>query len=154
MKHSDTCTLLTAQFEGLRTAAYQDGNGKWTIGYGHTHNVKAGDTCTEPQARAWLAEDLDWTDVVLSKMVKVPLEQNEWDALCDFVFNIGSGNFETSTCLAKLNVGDKGGAIESICYLGSDDKYHGWVIVAGEVSSWQVRRRQAEQALFRTLETV
>ncbi len=151
MTHSPACVLLTTQFEGLRTTAYQDGNGIWTLGYGHTQGVKEGDTCTVEQARQWLSDDLGTADAALNRLVKVPLEQNEWDALCDLCYNIGQGNFEHSTCLTLLNQDDKAGAINSICYW-DNDQWHGWVFVAGQASQGLVRRRQAEQALFSTLE--
>ena len=148
MTHSQNAVSLACQFEGLRLAAYRDGNGIWTIGYGHTAGVKEGDTCTTLQANQWLSEDMGVADAALTRLVHVELNQNQWDALCDFVFNIGQGNFAGSSCLAMLNQGDGAGAIRSICYLGDDEKYHGWIIVAGEASSGLVRRRQAEQALF------
>lgn len=151
MTHSPACTLLTAHFESLRTVAYQDGNGIWTLGYGHTEGVKEGDTCTYEQAKAWLSQDLGIADAALNLLVDVALDQNEWDALCDFVYNIGQGNFATSTCLKLLNQDDKAGAINSICY-NDNDQWHGWVFVAGQVSHGLVVRRQAEQALFNTLE--
>lgn len=147
MTHSDACVLLTAQFEGFRPTAYQDGNGIWTLGYGHTEGVKAGDTCTTTQAQQWLSEDLGVADAALTRLVKVGLDQNQWDALVDLCYNIGQGNFASSTCLSLLNQGDEAGAINSICYW-DNDQWHGWVIVAGEVSPGLVRRRQAEQALF------
>ena len=147
MTHSEGCVLLTAQFEGCRLDAYLDGNGIPSIGYGHTAGVKAGDTCTQVQARQWLSEDLGVADAALARLVKIELDQNQWDALCDFCYNIGQGNFAESTCLKLLNQGDEAGAINSICYW-DNDTWHGWVIVAGEVSPGLVRRRQAEQALF------
>lgn len=151
MTHSSVCTALTAQFEGLETTAYQDQNGILTIGYGHTGDVREGDTCTKQQALDWLSSDLEVADAALNRLVHVALNQNEWDALCDFVFNIGQGNFENSTCLARLNAGDTQGAIDSICYWDNGE-WHGWVIAAGKVDPGLVRRRQAEQALFNTME--
>jgi lysozyme len=146
--HSPACTTLTASFESFRPTAYQDGNGVWTLGYGRAIGITEGMTCTLAQAQEWLSEDLGVADAALTRLVKVGLNQNQWDAICDFVFNIGQGHFAGSSCLAMLNQGDGAGAIRSICYLGDDEKYHGWVIVAGEASPGLVRRRQAEQALF------
>jgi lysozyme len=145
--HSPACVLFTAQFEGLKTIAYQDGNGVWTLGYGRAEGVKPGDTCTLAQAQQWLSEDLDVADMALARLIKVTIEQNQWDALCDLCFNIGQGNFEESTCLKLLNQGDEAGAINSICYFDNDE-WHGWVMVAGKASPGLVHRRQAEQALF------
>jgi lysozyme len=151
MTHSNACTLLTAQFESFRPTAYQDGNGIWTLGYGHTEGVTPDSTCTLAQAINWLSEDLGIADAALNRLVKVPLNQNQWDALCDLCFNIGQGNFAKSTCLTLLNQGDEAGAINSICYYDNDE-WHGWVMVAGKSSPGLVRRRQAEQAMFSELE--
>ena len=147
MTHSPAAVALTSQFEGLRTTAYQDGNGIWTLGYGHTQGVKEGDTCTLEEADQWLSEDLGVADAALTRLVKITIEQTQWDALCDFIYNIGQGNFAESICLKLLNQGDESGAISSICYF-DNDAWHGWVMIAGKPSPGLVRRRQAEQALF------
>ena len=92
-----TGQALTESFEGCRLVAYQDQNGVWTIGYGHTQGVAAGMTCTQEQAQAWLLEDIQWAVSVVNSQVTVSLTQNEFNALVDFVYNVGSGNFTSST---------------------------------------------------------
>jgi lysozyme len=139
MTHSQAASELIKQFEGCRLEAYQDGNGIWTIADGHTGGVKAGDTCTQEQADAWLNEDLAIVDRALSKMVRVEVTQNQYDALVSFVYNIGAYHFLFSTCLKDLNAGDLEGAANGILL---------WNKVAGKVSAGLVRRRAAEKALF------
>lgn len=153
MTHSEACTLLVAHFEGLRLEAYLDGNGVPSIGYGHTEGVKEGDTCTQEDAQQWLSEDLGTADEAVSRLVTIDLTQNEFDALVSLCYNIGQGNFENSTCLRMLNRGFKVTAINSLAYF-ENDAWHGWVFVAGEVSKGLLARRQAEQKLFNTPETV
>ena len=127
------------QFEGFSAVAYEDGNGISTIGFGHTQGVQMGDVCTLLQAQTWLDEDLKTADNAIGKYVTVPINQNQWDALTSFVYNIGSGNFERSTVHLRINKGD---------YTGACDAIGMWCKVAGQVSNGLVRRRKAEQALF------
>lgn len=140
MTHSQAATNLVASFEGCSLVAYQDGNQIWTIGYGHAIGVKSGDTCTQQEALEWLSEDLTTADDAIARLVKVDLQQHQWDGLVSFVFNIGQGHFASSTCLRLLNAGDSGGACAA---MGMWDK------IAGQVSAGLVRRRAAEMAMFR-----
>lgn len=139
MTHSQNCVDLVSSFEGCSFVAYQDGNGVWTIGYGHTAGVNPGDTCTRDQAQAWLSEDLQVADNALMQLVDVFLNQNQWDALTSFVFNIGQGHFSHSSCLKDLNSSNMQGAADAILM---------WKYVAGHVSPGLLRRRTAERALF------
>jgi lysozyme len=75
----------------------------------------------------------------VNQLATVPLTQNQFDALCDFVFNVGAGNFEESTLLRKLNDGDYGGAAS---------EFDRWVHSGQTVLPGLVRRRAAEKALF------
>ncbi len=130
---------LTEQFEGCRLVAYQDSNGVWTIGYGHTEGVTAGTTCTLAQAQAWLAEDTQWAVASVQRLVTVALTQNEFNALVDFVFNVGAGNFAASTLLDDLNQGE---------YALAADQFLVWDRAGGEVVAGLLRRRVAEQGEF------
>lgn len=145
MTHSENATKLVAQFEGLSLHAYQDQGGIWTIGYGHTQGVKAGDICTTEQALIWLGGDLGVADAALARLATVPLTQNEYDALTSLVFNIGQGNFAKSTVLGQLKQGFYPEAADAILM---------WNKVAGVVNNGLVRRRAAERALFLTPEAV
>lgn len=141
MTHSENATRLVMTAEGCRLTAYQDENGIWTIGYGHTGpEVVEGLTCTQAQAEAWLDEDLGVADAAIARLVKMALNQNQHDALVDLIFNIGQGHFATSTCLRELNQGNAVGACAAIAL---------WNKAGGKVSPGLVRRRAAEQQLFR-----
>lgn len=139
MKYSDNGYKLTKEFEGLKLLAYQDGGGVWTIGYGHTKNVKKGDLITAEGAQRFLEFDvMDAVDAV-NKLVKVQLTQNEFDALVDFVFNLGESQFTTSTLLRMLNKGD---------FVGAASQFKRWNLDNGKVEKGLVRRRKAEEDLF------
>lgn len=105
MKTSEQGVELIRDREGCILKAYQDTQGVWTIGVGHTAGVTVGDRCTEEQATAWLAEDLRWSEAAVNEGVKVPLEQHQFDALVSFTFNVGQFAFASSTLLRRLNEG-------------------------------------------------
>lgn len=75
----------------------------WTIGWGHTRGVAAGLTCLQDQADAWEHEDIGWAAACVNESVKVQLTQPEFDALVDFVVNVGSEAFENSKLLTYVN---------------------------------------------------
>lgn len=130
---------LIKGFEGLRLSAYQDSAGVWTIGYGHTGNVRPGDRITQAQAEALLQKDTAWAQQAVRDQVKVPLSQGQFDALTSFTFNLGAGALEKSTLLKKLNAGD---------YAGAQAEFGKWVHAGGQVLQGLVRRRAAEADLF------
>lgn len=130
---------LIKHFEGLRLTSYQDGNGIWTIGYGHTLKVEPGMSITQDQADLFLRLDLDHTQTGIMCMVDVPLSDNQFSALCSLVFNIGLGHFKDSTCLSKLNSGDYASACN---WIGV------WNKIAGKESDGLMQRRHSEQQLF------
>ncbi len=130
---------LTEQFEGCKLVAYQDSKGVLTIGYGHTRGVMPGLTCTQQQAEEWLAEDIAWAVSEVNKLVHVTLTQEEFDALVDFTFNCGCGNFDHSTLLALVNKDDMQEAA---------NEFEKWDRAGGNVVAGLLRRREAEQAEF------
>jgi GH24 family phage-related lysozyme (muramidase) len=130
---------LVKRFEGLRLAAYQDSAGVWTIGYGHTGNVRPGQRITEAQAEQLLRKDVAWAEDAVRKNVDVPLSQGQFDALVSFTFNLGSGALQRSTLLKKLNAGD---------YAGAQAEFGRFVHAGGRVLPGLVRRRADEAALF------
>lgn len=130
---------LIKHFEGLRLMAYSDPVGVWTIGYGHTRTAVAGKTVTEAEAEVLLREDLDRFERCVSQQVTVPLEQNEFDALVSFAFNLGCGALSRSTLLRLLNASDKRAAA---------DELNRWVHAGGQRLAGLVRRREAERRLF------
>jgi len=130
---------LTKQFEGLRLTAYQDVAGIWTIGYGHVGNVHPGQTITDEQADSLLLADMADAISAVNRLVKVSLTQGQFDALCDFTFNVGIGNFTNSTLLRLLNAGDNAGASQ---------QFGQWVYAGGQKVEGLMRRRAVEQAMF------
>lgn len=142
MKPSANAYNLAKEAEGLRLSAYPDpgsGGDPWTIGYGSTRGVKKGMTITLDEANTRLAADMDQAGSAVTRWVDVPLSQNQFDALCDFVFNLGEGNFRGSTLLKKLNAGD---------YAGAAAEFPRWNKASGKVLPGLVTRRAAERALF------
>lgn len=139
MKYSENGLRLTMEFEGCRLESYLDTGEVASIGYGHTNGVKLGQTCTLEMAKEWLAEDVAWGEESIKKMVHVVLTQNQFDALVDFVFNIGSGHFLTSTLLRFLNLGN---------YERAAKEFERWNEDNGVVVDGLTRRRLAEKKLF------
>ena len=136
---------LTENFEGCSLQAYQDVAGVWTNGYGNTHGVVPGTTITLQQAQNDLASNIEGAEYVVNRVVTVPLNQNQFDALVDFVFNLGSANFQSSTLLRLLNAGN---------FAGAANEFPKWNHAGGVVVAGLTRRRLAEQALFNQIVSV
>ncbi|XRD77515.1 lysozyme [Dyella marensis] len=131
---------LIKQFEGLRTCAYLDAAGIWTIGYGHTgDDVRSGFRIDAAQADALLRKDLGTAEEAVRAWVTQPLAQPSFDALVSFVFNVGATAFAGSTLLRKLNEGDMEGAAA---------EFERWRYAGGRVLPGLLRRRIAERTLF------
>lgn len=139
MKTSDRGVELVKSHEGLSLKAYLCPAGVWTIGYGHTRTAKKGMEITPKKALDLLLEDLQVAENAVSSMVDVPLTQGQFDALVSFVFNLGAGNFKTSTLRRKLNAGD---------YSGASAEFGRWVYSSGRKLGGLVKRRAEERALF------
>lgn len=129
---------LIKQYEGCRLAAYRCAAGVWTIGYGHTAGVHSGMTITQARADAYLQQDIAKFAGYVNNPAYVPittnLNQNQFDALVSFAFNLGAGN------LRKLCKGRT--AAQIALAMPSYNK------AAGKVLAGLTRRRKAEQALF------
>lgn len=146
MKVSEAGIDLIKRFEGLELAAYQDIAGIWTIGYGHTGpDVKPGMKISESEAEDLLKKDLKPREHAIESLVKVPLNQNEFDALVSFVYNVGENAFKNSTARARLNRGDYAGAAEALTWWNKATINGVLQPVTG-----LTRRRAAESALFLT----
>lgn len=141
MKCSDRGITLIKQFEGCRVEVYDDIGQKPTIGYGHL--CKAGERfsrLTESEATSLLCSDLISAEACIEDSLEVAVSQNQFDALVSLVFNIGCPAFAGSTLLRLLNLGDYGGAA---------DQFTRWDRVGRKEVDGLLRRRLAEQALFR-----
>lgn len=130
---------LIKSFESLELKAYLCSAKKWTIGYGHTRCVKQNDRISHEQANCFLMQDLYQVERSINRLVKVKLNQNQFDALCSLVFNIGVAAFNQSTLLAKLNAGD---------YVGAAEQFKRWNRAGNIILAGLIRRRQAEEDLF------
>jgi lysozyme len=135
---------LLKQSEGFRGRVYLDAAGLPTIGWGHRllHPESFPDGVTEDLAEHMLACDVDDAESAVLRLVKVPLTQGQFDALVDFVFNLGEGRLYGSTLLHDLNAGRYDEAAEQL--LRWD--HAGDVEVAGLKA-----RREAEFALWHSL---
>ncbi len=145
MRTSTTGQRLIAEFEGCNLTAYKCPAGIWTIGIGHTSAagapaVKSGMRITQTEADDILARDLVRFEDAVSRLVRVPINQNQFDALVSFAFNLGEGALASSTLLKKLNAGD---------YEGAADQFARWNKAGGKVLAGLTRRRAAEADLFR-----
>lgn len=141
MHVSKACVELVKKFEGCRLVAYKDAVGVWTIGYGHTKDVYEGMVISQAVAEASLISDLEYFGQNVLKLVKVPLSQEQFDALTSFVFNVGVANLKSSTLLKKLNNKD---------YVGASEEFPKWNKAGGKVLNGLVRRRAEEKKLFET----
>jgi lysozyme len=144
MKTSPAGIALIEQYEGLRLRAYQDGGGKWTVGYGHLEPqnqaaLGAHFYETQAQAEADLCHDLGEAEAAVTHLVTVPLNQGQFDALVSFTYNEGQGRLASSTLLRLLNQGS---------YTGAAKQFASWEIIAGKHSDGLAARRAAEAALF------
>ena len=139
MRISQEGVDLIKHFEGCYLDAYLCPAGVWTVGYGHTKGVKEGDAIEQEAAEAFLIEDLESFEQAVTRLVEVPLTQQQFDALVSWTFNLGAGNLAESTLLRKLN---------NYQYAEVPEQMMRWVRAGGQVLDGLVRRRAAEAALF------
>ena len=139
MQISKEGLALIKKFEGCELEAYRCPAGVWTIGFGTIKDVKEGDRITKDEANHLLEEEMIEYESYINDMVDVPLEQNQFDALCSWVFNLGSKNLSESTLLRVLNDGK---------YEEVPQQIKRWNKANGEVLNGLIRRREAEALLF------
>lgn len=144
MRTSKAGIALIKSFEGYRPRAVPLGDGRWTIGYGHTKSAREGLKITRAEAEGVLrAYDLPPIELFIRRSILSPINQNEFDALVSFAFNLGLEAFRTSDVLETFNTGD---------HLRTADLMNGWrqARINGRLVTVDalVRRRAAERALF------
>ena len=139
MKTSNKGINLIKKYEGFRSKAYLCPARIWTIGYGHTSGVKSGDVITEAQGEEYLRADLKEAENVINYH-NLELNQNQFDALVSFVFNLGPGNFNRSTLLKLI----KGSRYD----VRIKAEFRKWVYGGGEVLNGLVKRRKEEAELY------
>jgi len=156
---------IIKRFEGLEDGDSTTANidpyvcpaGVWTIGWGHAisyngRHLRASNSSdkaiadslypggiTLGQAESLLVSDTTNFALQIQNTVSVPLTDNQFSALVSFVFNVGIGNFMSSTMYRKLNSGD---------YLGAAQEFPKWRRAGGKILRGLVLRREAEQDLF------
>ena len=141
MKTSDNGIEFIKKHEGLRLKAYLCPAGKWTIGYGHTKGVKPGQVVTKEEAERLLREDLIVVENEINRH-NLNINQNQFDALASFVYNVGVGNFRTSTLLKKIKANPNDKTIAN--------KFKRWVYSNGKRLPGLVKRREEEAELYFT----
>ena len=145
MKLSGQGLRFIQEQESLRLSPYQDIAGNWTIGYGHLmtdeefSKCPPGSSITEGEAFLLLETDVEEAENAVNQLVTVPLSQSQFDALVDFVFNLGGGALERSTLLEDLNEGRYNAAAAQIPL---------WDHAGGRVVKDLELRRFAEQRMF------
>lgn len=105
MRVSNVLLNSIRRFEGFRSKAYQDAKGVWTIGYGHTAQVKEGDVVTRKDAEKLLRDDLQFFEHYVNSLDVCRDSQFRFDALTDFAYNCGIENLRSSTLLKYIYEG-------------------------------------------------
>lgn len=139
MRASATLISHIKKFESCRLTAYQDTAGVWTVGYGHTKGVKKGDRITQYQAEQFLREDLSEFERAANKVRRLTT-QGRYDAVLDFMYNLGIGNFNKSTLKAYIESGRSVWEIQ--------EQFIRWVNAGGRKIGGLVSRRIWEAARF------
>lgn len=146
---SDEGLDLIKSYEGLELKAYQCSADVWTIGYGHTHNVKRGDRIDAATAIEFLRGDVRHAQRAIYRLVAVELNQGQFDALVSFIYNLGAGAFGRSTLLKRIN---------KKRWAAAADQFRLWnkATVDGKLTVLRglVRRRAAEAEMFANVKDV
>lgn len=143
MQISHNGIVFIEDAEGFRSTAYKDGGGVWTIGFGTTfidgQPVEEGMTCTVQQAEVYMQGHLASVQTAVNQLVRVPMKQGMFDALCSFVYNLGVKAFRESTMLTLLNKGQ---------YKEAGAQFDKWVYDNGKVVPGLISRRRRERDMF------
>ncbi|MES2904583.1 MAG: lysozyme [Pseudomonadota bacterium] len=143
MKINARGLALIKAFEGLRLDAYRCPAGVATIGYGSTGpHVRMGMTITPGEAERLLEKDIARFEAGVTAMLTgVPTSEDEFSAMVSLAFNVGLGNFATSTLLKRHKMGNK---------VGAANAFLSWVFANKRKLAGLVRRREAERDLYRS----
>lgn len=136
---SATGLAFISQNEGRELNAYKDVVGVVTICDGHTKTAKMGQTATNEICDALLKEDTREAQAAVKRLVKVKVTQSQYDAMVDFVFNLGEGNFASSTLLRKINADD--------CW-GAGKEFPRWNMAKGKVWPGLTKRANARKVMW------
>lgn len=130
---------IIKEFEGKRNKAYLDAVGVPTICYGSTSGVKLGQYKTDDECEILVNKEINKFGQEVATLIKVPVSQQQYDAVVSLAYNVGTTNLRKSTLLRKLNAGD---------YCGSAKEFNKWVYAGGKKLKGLERRRLAEQQMF------
>jgi lysozyme len=136
---------LIKKFEGFSSKPYLDIAGVPTIGYGTTHHESRAVSMGDPEISQRTAEYLLKTQVdetygrAVNHYVRVPINQDQFDALVSFAYNLGTNALKKSTLLRYLNLGE---------YDRAANEFRKWSHANGRVSKGLLARRELEQELF------
>ena len=134
---------LIKKFEGCELKAYRCPANVLTIGYGVTKGVNEDMEITQQEANEMLAGELIEYTEYINNMVKVALNQSQFDALTAWIYNLGPTNFKDSTLLRVLNEGR---------YNEVPQEIKRWNKANGQVLNGLIKRREAEALLFQSKE--
>jgi lysozyme len=132
---------MVKKFEGCELHAYQDIVGVWTIGYGHTAGVKSGQVITQAQADKMFADEITQFASKVASLIKVPVNQNQFDALVSFAYNLGVQALADSSLLKYVNAKN---------FTAAADEFPKWCHARGKLNQGLLTRRQIEEKLFLT----
>lgn len=146
MKASPNCIKVIKEFEGFRARPYLCTAGVPTIGYGSTRYADgkyvtlqdAPISTTDAEALLYATLATEYESAV-NRYVQVPLNQNQYDALVSFVYNVGAKNFLNSTMLRRINVGD---------FVGAANQFSEWIYAGKKKVNGLMIRRKQERVLF------
>ncbi|MCP1107019.1 lysozyme [Serratia nevei] len=142
---------LIKSYEDLRLSSYRDSGGIWTIGYGHSGEVRAGQTISELTALTLLQADVMECEALLHRIIEVPLNQGQFDALVSFLFNVGPGKAGVKSGLRYLKSGSPSTLLRLLNagrYQEAAEQFPLWAYAGGQRLPGLLRRRREEQRLF------
>lgn len=145
MKCNEYGLDIIKTFEGFSPTPYLCPAGYWTIGYGSTRGLDGKRVTSEhpaiskEQAVTFMQHELRSVELAIKALIRVPLSENQFSALCSFSYNVGTGNLSASTLRQRLNRGDTEGAA---------GEFLKWRRAGGVVLAGLVRRREMERQLF------
>ena len=135
---SPTLIEFTKQVEEFRPKAYQDSAGIWTVGYGEAY-VPPDSVRTPEQAAAFVIAKMAKVEWIIKSFVSVALNQNQLDALCDFVYNVGDAAFHGSTLRAYVNASN---------FSAAANEFLVWTRSGNVHPPGLLKRRKAERFIF------
>ena len=136
---------LIKLYEGYSSSPYLCPANHWTIGYGAIWGMddkrvtEDHPDINKDQADYLLRRDVKKSQVAVLRLIKVPLEDGQFNSLCSFVFNLGSGSLQSSTLRRKINRGD---------YIGAANEFPRWIWAGGRKLKGLIKRRNDERLMF------